>query len=438
MKLDRFDGGAVAVLLLTFALVAAAPFGPKALGDLDFHREARTMALAIKGATPWSKVQITRAPGPVLFFVPPYLTVPAGGADRSYWRAGVVWTSAWMVIALLLIRRTAARLGGERAGRIAAILTLLSPFSVYYSFGISAEGPAYLSVAVFLFGWAHCAGPVRGRGALTLMAVGLISLVLCRPNAALIFLFGLLAAWRLWRYDPRAARLAAGVSVLTVAVFMGAGLALSLLQGSAARSGQSDYFWHVALPGRFQFRTEPFDWRFWDSITRQGSRDFADYQAESLRIAREADARGVPVMVPTREFIIADTLAHPFVTAKMALVRVLALHLNFVNSKSPAAFAVWVLPGSLVYWTFHLIVNLIGVSISLLALRFIWMSRARLAEYWPLWAPWVALILFHCLVYSEPRYLLPTRSCQAVMAACALAARFPGKGAARAAAVECA
>ena len=436
MKLDRFDWLAVLALLTTFALVAGAPFGPKALGDGDFHKHAKRLASALKGVGPLSEVEIRKAPGPILYYLVPYLTVPVGSPDRRYWATGVVWSAAWMAVALLLVRRTASRLGGEIAGKAAACLALLSPFSVYYSFGIAAEGPAYVSMALFLYGWIRAAdkdaeSPWRWHA---LMAIGLLFLMLNRPNAGLIPIFALAAAWRLWRTDRAAARATAVGAVLTLVMFVTAGLLISFLHGGPARSNQTDYFWITTLQGRYQFRTEVTDWRFWDTSTRAGSQDFLDFVDRDLQLRREAVEKNIQVKEAFRDWVIADTVAHPFLTARMALVRVLSLHVNLVNSKPPSAFAVGPIPGALVYWTFHGFVNLIGLSISALALYFLWSRRSDLAAIWPLWIPWVALILFHAIVYAEPRYLLPARYGQVVMAGCAVASLLGYRP--RAAAVE--
>ncbi|MGA2719899.1 MAG: hypothetical protein ABSF78_13125, partial [Candidatus Acidiferrales bacterium] len=50
-------------------------------------------------------------------------------------------------------------------------------------------------------------------------------------------------------------------------------------------------------------------------------------------------------------------------------------------------------------------------------------ERGLFASYWPLWGPWLALLLFHSLTYAEPRYMLPAQPGLAVMAACVLARR---------------
>jgi 4-amino-4-deoxy-L-arabinose transferase-like glycosyltransferase len=416
--LDRFDAGSLLALALTFALVIAAPFGPKAFGDREFHKQAKRVAAAVKGAGPWSDVEIHRAPGPVIFYAPAYLTVPTDAPEKRFWQAGVAWTAIWMGVALVLTRRIAGFLGGERAGRLAVIISLLSPFAVYYSLGIIAEGPAYVAIALFLFGWVAMEAPVRKRWPPCAMGIGLTLLMLCRPNAALIPPLAV-CAWLAVR-DDRRVRASALVAVAALVAFVGIGALLSAVQNRAGASPQADYFWTTTLQGRYQYRTEIWDWRFWDSAQRTGSKDFEAFAARDSEIRRAAEEAGAPTQVRMREFVLGDTVEHPFLTARMALMRVLTMHLSFVNSKPPAAFAVGPLPGAFVYWTFHALVNLVGLSIVALALSYLVTQRHGFWTLWPLWAPWLALVIFHSLVYAEPRYLLPAKMSQVVMAACAL------------------
>jgi hypothetical protein len=42
--------------------------------------------------------------------------------------------------------------------------------------------------------------------------------------------------------------------------------------------------------------------------------------------------------------------------------------------------------------------------------------RADFASYWILWAPHFALLIFHALIYAEPRYLFPSLPGLTIMA----------------------
>src|SRR5207244_1080486 len=112
------------------------------------------------------------------------------------------WTIGWMLLSLLLIRRVGERLGGALTGKLSVFLMLLTPFWVYYSYGIFAEPPAFLGVVLLSYGWLrwHQSAQrpsLRAEGA-WLVCVGLSLFVLSRPNALLLLGFALLAAARMY------------------------------------------------------------------------------------------------------------------------------------------------------------------------------------------------------------------------------------------------
>ena len=202
--IDGFDVLAVVLLLATFAGVAILPFAPKKFGDLVIHREAKALALAVRGAGPWREVRIARAPFPVLYYAIPYMAVPSGADDDAYWRAAFIWTVIWMSISIVLVRRSGEYLGGPAVGKTAALLTLLSPFSVYYSYGILAETPAYLGVVLFTYAYLRWKSRGRelskSRWDIFFFSLGLLIFVLSRPNSVLLLLLAvLIGAVRLWR-----------------------------------------------------------------------------------------------------------------------------------------------------------------------------------------------------------------------------------------------
>jgi hypothetical protein len=154
IRFDRFDVALILFVLLSYAIVHFMPFAPKKFGDDVFHVEAKAIAQAIHARNNWSELFITRAPGPVLYYAIPYSFLPADSSEDSYWLARLFWTVALMCLSVLLIRRAAAYSGDQLSGKVAAGIVLLTPFSVYYSYGIYAEPLAYLGVSLAAFGWA--------------------------------------------------------------------------------------------------------------------------------------------------------------------------------------------------------------------------------------------------------------------------------------------
>ncbi|MFN0119928.1 MAG: hypothetical protein ACKV2V_05445, partial [Blastocatellia bacterium] len=70
---------------------------------------------------------------------------------------------------------------------------------------------------------------------------------------------------------------------------------------------------------------------------------------------------------------------------------------------------------SWLYYLLHAIINATNLVTLLSAiLYFPWRRDAAL---WPLWSVWLGLIVFHALVYAEPRYMFPAQPVLAIAAA---------------------
>jgi 4-amino-4-deoxy-L-arabinose transferase-like glycosyltransferase len=424
-KLDRFDYGMLLILIVAFVVVGMLPFAPSKYGDLVFHNEAKALAMAIKGGGPWSNVAFTRAPAPVLYYAIPYLTIRSGSADHAYWLSGFIWTFLWMAISILLIRRAGALFGGSLVGKLAALLTLLSPFGVYYSYGILAESPAYIGVIFFIYGFARWQDR-RDHSSLFsdknwLIWTGLSLFILSRPNAILILGVALIAATviRLGKsahHRQEAKFILANVAVTSLIVIVAFSV-VSALPGS----WQSGNLAHVVFQGRFQYRTEPWDWREWSKANRQGSVDHASWVNELNELKRQSDETGTPISTLQRQWILKDIKEHPVLTLRLAAIRLVSLHVAVVNSQKPEAFRFGPFSGRILYASFHILVNSVTCLILLASGCFLFAKRERIISNWPLWSPWMALLIFHAFTYAEPRYMFPCYPGLVILAAWGLA-----------------
>ena len=424
--IDRFDVLAVVLLLATFTGVADIAFRSKKFGDLAFHEEAKSLALAVRGAAPWSDLQINRAPAPVLYFGIPYIVVSPGANDDAYWRAAFVWTVIWMSISIVLVRRSGEYLGGPVVGKTAAILTLLSPFSVYYSYGILAETPAYLGVVLFTYAYLRWKSRGRelskSRWDVLLLALGLSIFVLSRPDSVLLLLLAvLIGAVRLWRgtagRKPEA-RFVLAAALATI-LLMGV-IELSLVRrcGGVGKNSQNDDLGLVALQGRFQFRSDFWDFNTWPDVPNNP--DFIEFSRKQAEFKQTSLETGVPVPTLRWRWIVEDFLHHPGITIRAAGVKMLALHFAFVHSLEPEKFHFVFLRGVWGYALFHLAVNVFTVVLVIGSALFVVTRRRTILDYWVLWGPWLALVIFHVMTYAEARYLFPSRPGLVLMASAAL------------------
>lgn len=416
---------AVAGVVLCFVLVGMLPVAAKKFGDLEFHYEGKNIALALRGLNT-EPVTIIRAPGPVLYYALPYLFVPAGASDDTYWRAGLLWTVLCIIASMFWIKAAARRLFGETAELCAVALLLATPFWAYYSFGINGEAMAFLGAALFLNGWSLWRSARQWRLAhVAIVWLGLILFILSKPSAlGLAGLAGVCGVGLWWRRNRKEALFAISCVLAMAATSLASSAALSHFERPDYRPAQVLYFRWTAFMGSFQMRAEPWDWRFWDNTTRAGSVDYANFAEELADLRAEALRTHYSVFDLEWWWVINDFKTHPFVRAKMALVRALFMHVNLVNSVRPSQFHLGPFRGRAAYLFVHVCLNLIYLVLIASAIAFLVQRRRQFLEYWILWGPWLALLAFHSIFYAEARYLFPIQPALVLMTSGLFASRW--------------
>jgi hypothetical protein len=428
---DRFDWLCVVGMLLSFILMTRLPFSAAKFGDLYFHGEAKTLAHVIQGTESWKELAFARAPGPVAYYAIPYLLLKADSSDAAYWRAAFFWNILWTIVAILLIRRTAALLGGGMAGKIAGLGSVVLPFAAYYGFGIAAETPGYVAAALFLYGWARWQTLSESRiisRASAVALAGLIALIFCRMNTAILLGIALICGLALSRHGSLQRARLRKFAILCFA----AGLASVALISTALKQlpmprevdMQASNFSDVLFFGSFQFRTEPWDWRFWGKATRNGSADYLRCFEVRDELIKESKGSGATLSRLQLNWVLRDALNHPWTRLQMFSIRLLALNVWMVNSTRIGDFGFGRFRGAAVYWTFHVFVNLLALLPVAGGVWFMFVFRKSLLLYWPLWGLWLGLLLFHATVYSEPRYLLPAEPALVIMSAIVVCRRM--------------
>lgn len=402
---------------------ASLPFKAKPFGDITFHAEAKNLALFLKGALPYQDVVITKAPGPVIFYTPAYMLARANADDDRLWIHGVVFTAILLGISLLLVYRAAAKLFSKEVGLLALLLAFAFPIHCYYSLGILAEAPAFFSTALALYGWSVASKEPQRLNGWAWLTTGVWLLVLNRPNAMLLPLVGLCTLAFAWFGNRQflreyGARMFVSMSAVLLLGFGSLQLAKTVTQGKADMD-QGRYFYYVAHQGRFEFREEPADFRFWDNSMRADSKDYQNWEKSRRAISDEAVRAGVPPNDLFRKFLIEDAVAHPFLFARQFFVKCLYGNLYFVNSVRPEKFALGPFQGKSGYWALMLLINLANIGIIAGAVVFIVREKHRM-QYWLLWGSILALLLFHGITYMEPRYIFPSRPALYLMSAAGL------------------
>ncbi|WP_395059644.1 hypothetical protein [Flavobacterium sp.] len=421
-SIKRVNLAIIIISSLMMLIVLNLPFKAKPFGDITFHIESKNLALFIKGKTSYDKVVITKAPGPIIFYTPVYLLAPDDATDNQLWVYGVVFTSIIITISLILIFRIGFSFFSKEVGLLSVLLFFIFPIHCYYSLGILAEAPAFFSLALAIYGWSIAFAEPKKISGWIILTLGMWFLILNRPNTLL--LLGLICLVILYsffknklffkKYGKKL-----GLTVLIVSI-MGIGV-LQLaknITGNEFSSSQDSLLYYVAHQGRFQFREEPTDFRFWDNEVRSDSKDYQNW-VKSTEVLSAVVTTSKSSNEVYRKFLIDDAIEHPYWFTRQFFVKCFYGHVYFINSVQPDEFDLGPLKGPVGYWIFILIVNSINLIIVVGAILFLF-NEKNLIHYWIFWGVIISLLIFHGLTYMEPRYIFPSRVALYIMSAAGL------------------
>jgi hypothetical protein len=411
-SVKRVNLAVVIISALILLIVFNLPFKVNPLGDYTFHNESKNLALFIKGKVAFDKVVVTRAPGPILFYTPVYLLAPADASDDQLWVYGVSFTSIIITLSLLLIFRIGTAFFSKEVGLLGVLLFFSFPIHSYYSLAIAAEIPAFFSLTLAIYGWSIAvAEPHKKRGWI-LLVIGMWWFILNRPNTMLLLgVLFLVIVYSFFRdktfFEKYGKKL--GLTFLSVFI-LGLGVLelAKLMTGSKTAENQESLFYHVALQGRYQFREEPTDFRFWDSDNRPDSKDYQNWNKKGEELGGIIAKTHRPYNEVYRDFIIDDAIAHPFWFTRQFFVKCLYGHITIISKVQPNQFHLGPFRGSLGFWAVLFIINSINLLVLVGAGIFLFTEK-KLLHYWIFWGVTVALLLFHGLTYMEPRYIFPSK-----------------------------
>ena len=407
------------IFLGLFFSIMQLPFKAKSLGDLTFHEEAKNISQYLLGNGSIDSVMITKAPGPVFFYVLPYILAGKTNDDGRLWKFGTTWNALWLLIALILVYKSACLLFGKRAGISSIVLSLILPLQLYYGIGILAETLAFVGYAFFLYGTiAIFKLPNNERKSNVfiygLVIIGLIMMVTARPNMLLLMAFiPFVLIWLYWKSDRVYATLLKKYFysyLLAAILIVGILGVLKNLPGNKNKPDQESYFSFVAHLGRFQFRAETWDWRFWDDITRPDSKDYQNWAASTHLLNGNVKTSGLSTKKIYNNWVLQDIKENPILVTKQFFVRLLFGNFLQISSAKPEKFKVGPVSGSFVFYVVHFAINIINLAI-IIAAFFGFFKCFRTHKFILLLAlPLLALLFFNGFIYMEQRYLFPARS----------------------------
>lgn len=420
---SKFDFIIIIISIVTLFIVLNLPFKAKPFGDDTFHLEAKKIALYIKGNVSFDQVTITKAPGPVLFYTIVYVLVPSDASDNTYWSYAVIFTSILLIISMLLIFRICKCMFSSNIGFLSVVLFFLFPIHFYYSLGILAEVPAFFSLTIALFGWSKVFKRVNDKTGWALFILGSCFLILNRPNALLLLPISLAIVFYAY-FRNKLFFNKFGLKIMT-AVFIIGFLSFAFLEFSKSITNtksekkQEELLYYVSHQGRFQFREEPLDLRYWESDIRPDSRDYQNWIKSTKRLNTIVNNTSKSYNEVYRSFLINDFLEQPFLFIRQFFVKSLYGQIYFINSIDSKDFKLLFFKGKTGYLIFHILLNSINILILIGFIIFL-MKEKDLLKYWYFLAIIIALLIFHAITYMEPRYMFPSRIPLYIMSASGL------------------
>ncbi len=426
METPSFSSKRINILIILISslmmlVVLNLPFKAKPFGDdYSFHAQSKNLAAYLKGDAGYDQVYLTKAPGPVIFYTPGYLLAPSHPTDNQLWIFAIITTFIISTISLLLIFKIGSNLFSKEVGLLTVFLFFIFPIHAYYSLGILAEIPAFFSLTLALYGWSILVKNPSKKQGWIILTLGMWLLILNRPNTMLLLGLGfLILAYSFFKrkvfFKTYGKKLALTFGLVGLLAFGVLQLA-KVITGTKTNENQEGLFYFVAHIGRFQFREEPTDFRFWDNDNRADSKDYQNWGKSATELAVVMQKTNRPYVEVYREFLINDALEHPFLFTRQFIVKCFFGHVYFINSVQPKDFHLGPFHGSFSFWVVILIIN--GVNILLLFGVFVFLIKEKnLINYWLFWGVILSLLLFHGLTYMEPRYMFPSRVALCLMSA---------------------
>lgn len=421
---NKIDFYVIVSSLLMMLVVLNLPFKAKPFGDDTFHKEAKNLALYIKGEKDYQQVTISKAPGPVVFYTVPYLIAPSKSTDTTLWNYAVVFSFLLITVSMLFIYRVCCYYFSKQVGFLALLLLLLFPIHFYYTLGILAEVPAFFSFSLGLFGWVKIKKQPNSKYAWLCFLAGFSFLILNRPNTILFLPVAIISLWFILK-KYRDYFETVSFSKIIISLFSIGLICLSVLMlskkitGDKVDSKQEELLYYVAHQGRFQFREEPIDLRYWESDVRPDSKDYQNWKKSSRELGELIKTSKKDYKTVYKDFLLNDALQNPFWIARQFFVKIFYGHIYIINSLQPENFKILFLKGKIGYFIFTILVNIINLLILLGVFIFIFNYKKKY-KYWPLWSVLVAVLFFHGLTYMEPRYLFPSKVALVILSAAGL------------------
>ena len=268
---------------------------------------------------------------------------------------------------MLLIYRIGNTFFSKETAVLSILFFFIFPIHYYYCLGVLAEAPAFFSMTLALYGWSKIYQQKNQKNGWIIFGIATWFLIQNRPNTLLIIPLGIaIAVLSFFRnkdfYKSYGRKII--FSLLSVGLLsFGTLTIVKKVTNTKSEKKQEDLFFYVAHQGRFQFREEPLDLRYWESDVRPDSKDYQNWIKNSQRLDSLSKSPQTTYGEVYKQFLIDDFFEHPELFARQFFVKCFYGHIYVINSIQPQKFNLFIFKGVTGYWIFVILVNLINIII---------------------------------------------------------------------------
>ena len=378
---------------------------PKSFGDDTFHLEAKAIAEFIKGFRSFDDIQLTKAPGPSIIYSIPYMFIPVDSDETKFWISALIWNLIMVLFSTSIVLVTIFKHINRLVSWVILLFLFAIPLHLYYSLGVLAEPLAFSGICIFIAGTIPLIqSDIIKKRHIFFLTLGLVMFLTARPNGILVFaLFPIFFFILFYFFKVPLSKMKGFILGFLLSLFIVLTISFSIqsLPGNQNQELQDNYLFYVMHHGRFQYKTEYFDWRFWDETKRPDSKDYQNWKKSVIDLSNKAKKDSVLLTDIYKEWLIKDAINNPFNIVIQAFIRVLSGNYLQVNSINISKYS---------FMGFALLlVNLLNIFLNICAI----FGFVRLFKENKQWLfiiiPIIALLTFHMLIYMEQRYLYPYR-----------------------------
>lgn len=260
------------VIILPWILLYTLDFKPKLFGDGEYIRESKLLVGLIKSKISFGDFYFTEGFFTIIYYAIPFSLISYNSTNDTYLIAAQLFNLIILLISFRLLLKLCSILKINKI--LFAIISLLNPIHIYYSFGILSEIPIFFTICVALYYFFKFIIQ-DNRVSFIIFSIFIFLSVSIRPNLILLLVL-LVALLYINRKVLKFNYLIKNLLILTIlfTIVLFSSLKFGKSVTSKLQKNQLDLLSFGAVMSTFQFFDEPTNWNFFNIEYRDNSKDY--------------------------------------------------------------------------------------------------------------------------------------------------------------------